>query len=345
MKFPLRSMLAVAVTAAMPALALAANTDEPWYAGAKVGWSDFYSQDYATGLQSGDTKNSDKVGAGVFLGYQFNDWFALEGGYDWLGKDGLRVSGTNREGKQRYQGIQLSGKFSAPIADNLDAYARLGVMGYRASGAFGDKHDGAAPLAALGLEYNIDRNWSTRLEYQYTHHLGKVADNGVRADNGLLSLGVAYHFGGAPAPVPVAEPVPAPAPAPAPQVMEFKLKGDVLFAFNSARLNDAGKAELATIAQQIKTAQPRQAAINIAGYTDRLGSDAYNLKLSKERAASVGDFLVSQGIPAGIITAEGFGKADQVAACDGVKPRAELIKCLEPNRRVIIRAVGQTIQQ
>ncbi len=342
MKHPLRSLLAVAVAAALPAIVHAANVDEPWYVGGKVGWSDFYSKDYASQFGSGDTSNSDQVGAGAFVGYQFNDWFALEGGYDWLGKEGIRYG--LQEGKQRFQGIQLSGKFSTPVTDKLDAYARLGVMGYRASGAFGDKHDGAAPLAALGVEYNIDRNWSTRFEYQYVNRMGKTGDNGLRADNGLLSLGVAYHFGGAPAPVPVAQPAPAPVPA-APQVMEFKLAGDVLFAFNSAKLNDAGQAELATIVQQIKTAQPQQAAINIAGYTDRIGSDAYNLKLSKERAASVGDFLVSQGIPASIITAEGFGKADPLVSCDNVKPRAELIKCLQPNRRVIIRAVGQTVQQ
>lgn len=343
MKYPLRSLLAVAVAAALPAIVHAANVDEPWYVGGKVGWSDFYSKDYFPGLTDGDTSNGDKVGAGAFVGYQFNDWFALEGGYDWLGKEGVREALTGLEGKAKFQGVQLAGKFSTPLTDNLDAYARLGVMGYRVSGD-GDSHSGAAPLAALGLEYNIDRNWSTRFEYQYTNHLGKADDNGLRADNGLLSLGVAYHFGGAPAPVPVAAPAPAPVAA-APQVMEFKLAGDVLFAFNSAKLNDAGQAELATIVQQIKTAQPQQAAINIAGYTDRIGSDAYNLKLSKERAASVGDFLVSQGIPASIITAEGFGKADPVVACDNVAPRAELIKCLQPNRRVIIRAIGQTVQQ
>ncbi|MXR37535.1 porin OmpA [Craterilacuibacter sinensis] len=344
MKKSLRVLLSLAGLATLP-LAHAANVDEPGYFGAKVGWSDFYNKEFASGLQDGHNSNNDKVGGGVYGGYQFNDWFALEGGYDYLGK--LKVDNASglEMGKARFQGVQLSGKFSAPLTEALDAYARLGVMGYRVSGD-GDHHNGAAPLAALGLDYAIDKNWSTRFEYQYTHHLGKVDKTSIRADNGLLSLGVAYHFGGAPAPVPVAVVTPPPAPAPV-QLMEFALKGDTLFAFNKANLNDAGVAELSTIVQQIKQARPQEAAINIAGYTDRIGSDAYNMKLSKERAATVADFLVQQGIPAGIITAEGFGKADPVTGnkCDNVKPRAELIKCLQPDRRVIIRVKGMAVQQ
>lgn len=343
MKKSLRVLLSLAGLATLP-LAHAANVDEPGYFGAKVGWSDFYNQDLASDLTNGNIHNKDRVGGGVYGGYQFNDWFALEGGYDYLDKVDVDY-GLNQNAKIKFQGVQLSGKFSTPLTEALDVYARLGVMGYRASG-LGDSHNGAAPLAALGVDYALNKNWSTRFEYQYTSRLGKTEDNGIRTDNGLLSLGVAYHFGGAPAPVPVAVVTPPPAPAPV-QLMEFALKGDTLFAFNKANLNDAGVAELSTIAQQIKQARPQEAAINIAGYTDRIGSDAYNMKLSKERAATVADFLVQQGIPAGIITAEGFGKADPVTGnqCDNVKPRAELIKCLQPDRRVIIRVKGMAVQQ
>ncbi|MGL6070171.1 porin OmpA [Craterilacuibacter sp.] len=342
MKNSLRVLLSVAGLAALP-LAHAANLDEPGYFGAKVGWSDFYNQDLANGLTNANIRDKDRVGGGVYGGYQFNDWFALEGGYDYLDKVEVDY-GLSQSAKVKFEGVQLSGKFSAPLTEAMDVYARLGVMGYRASGS-GDSHNGASPLAALGVDYAINKDWSTRFEYQYTSRLGKTEDNGIRTDNGLLSLGLAYHFGGAPA-APVAVAVVTPPPAPV-QLMEFALKGDTLFAFNKATLNDAGVAELSTIVQQIKQARPQEAAINIAGYTDRIGSDAYNMKLSKARAATVADFLVNQGIPAGIISAEGFGKADPVTGnqCDNVKPRAELIKCLQPDRRVIIRVKGMAAQQ
>ncbi|RQW29696.1 porin OmpA [Rhodobacteraceae bacterium CH30] len=344
MKKSLRVLLSLAGLAALP-LAHAANVDEPGYFGAKVGWSDFYNQNYAPGLMEGHNSNSDEVGGGVYGGYQINDWFALEGGYDYLGKQRVDKFSGQEEGKAKFQILQLSGKFSVPLADSLDLYSRIGVAAYRADG-LGESHSGASPLGAVGLDYAFDKNWSSRFEYQYNYRLGKTGDNRLRTDNGLLSLGLTYHFGGAPAPVPVAVVTPPPAPAPV-QLMEFALKGDTLFAFNKANLNDAGVAELSTIVQQIKQARPQEAAINIAGYTDRIGSDAYNMKLSKERAATVADFLVQQGIPAGIITAEGFGKADPVTGnqCDNVKPRAELIKCLQPDRRVIIRVKGMAVQQ
>jgi len=52
---------------------------------------------------------------------------------------------------------------------------------------------------------------------------------------------------------------------------------------------------------------------HIEGHTDSQGSDAYNLKLSKERAASVREYLVSNGIPANRLTSEGYGESRPIA--------------------------------
>jgi outer membrane protein OmpA-like peptidoglycan-associated protein len=53
--------------------------------------------------------------------------------------------------------------------------------------------------------------------------------------------------------------------------------------------------------------------IQVEGYTDSVGGDEYNMTLSNNRANSVRDFLVAQGLSAQSITAQGFGKADPVA--------------------------------
>jgi outer membrane protein OmpA-like peptidoglycan-associated protein len=53
--------------------------------------------------------------------------------------------------------------------------------------------------------------------------------------------------------------------------------------------------------------------IAVEGHTDSVGGDEYNMRLSENRAASVRDFLVAQGVPAGSVTAQGFGKTMPVA--------------------------------
>ena len=80
------------------------------------------------------------------------------------------------------------------------------------------------------------------------------------------------------------------------------------------------------------------------GHADRIGSDAYNMKLSVRRADSVKAYLVSKGIAASRIYTEGKGERQPVKECKGDKKTKELIACLEPNRRVESEAVGSAIK-
>ena len=76
------------------------------------------------------------------------------------------------------------------------------------------------------------------------------------------------------------------------------------------------------------------------GHADRLGSDAYNMKLSVRRADSVKAYLVSKGVAASRVYTEGKGERQPVKECKGEGKTKELISCLEPNRRVEAEAVG-----
>ncbi len=132
---------------------------------------------------------------------------------------------------------------------------------------------------------------------------------------------------------------PAPKTAPEPQPQTFTLSTDALFAFDKYRLADitrTGVKDLGVLAGKLTAPGVHADNVEVIGYTDRLGSDAYNMKLSTERANTVRDFLVEKGVAPGRITAEGRGKADPVKTCDPM-PQAKLIECLAPNRRVVVK--------
>lgn len=123
----------------------------------------------------------------------------------------------------------------------------------------------------------------------------------------------------------------------------FSLDGDVSFGFDSAKLTANGRNEVSKIAQSLKQSGVLEEVV-IAGHTDRLGSDAYNNNLSQQRANTVRQALVSEGIDNRVMQAVGYGKSMPLVECEGTN-RAELISCLAPNRRVEITAQGSTRKQ
>lgn len=123
---------------------------------------------------------------------------------------------------------------------------------------------------------------------------------------------------------------------------QFTLSTDALFPFDRHALADIlpnGREELDALARKLLAPGVQASRIHVVGYTDRLGGAAYNRRLSEQRAATVRDYLVGRGVPADAIDAEGRGAGDPVKEC-GAQPRAALIECLAPNRRVVVRVLG-----
>lgn len=118
-----------------------------------------------------------------------------------------------------------------------------------------------------------------------------------------------------------------------PGAERFTIDADALFAFDSSNLRPEGQRKLQEFATGLSKIGEYN-SIAIAGYTDRLGADSYNLKLSQDRANSVRNYLVNLGVPSNQVSAQGYGKSNPVVECDG--SGNELIACLQPNRRVEI---------
>ncbi len=143
-----------------------------------------------------------------------------------------------------------------------------------------------------------------------------------------------------PPPAPAPPPPPPPPPPPKPVTEKVTFKADVLFDFNKAVLKPEGKEALDGLVNKLQGTALE--VIVAVGYTDPIGGDAYNQKLSVARADAVKAYLVSKGIAAERVYAEGKGKADQIKVCSPkeYKTQKALIECLAPNRRVQIEAVG-----
>jgi outer membrane protein OmpA-like peptidoglycan-associated protein len=111
---------------------------------------------------------------------------------------------------------------------------------------------------------------------------------------------------------------------------------DVLFDFNKYTLRPGAKEKLAKISGIILSHPGLR--LEVDGYTDSIGSDSYNMKLSDERADAVRTYLTGQGIASDNVTAKGFGKENPVASNDTAAGRQQ-------NRRVELVVSGEIIGQ
>lgn len=110
---------------------------------------------------------------------------------------------------------------------------------------------------------------------------------------------------------------------------EIKLPG-VVFATDKAELLDSSRATLDDAAATLKRYPDLR--VEVAGHTDSVGSDAYNLRLSRARAESVLGYLRSAGVT-NELTARGYGERQPIADNGTEEGR-------QANRRVVLRVLG-----
>lgn len=346
-----------------------AEAVEPgWYLGGSIGQSRAKIDDAritSSLLGGGATTSSiskDKRGLGykVFGGYQYNQYISLEGGYFDLGQFGYTATtaapnaGTVT-GKLKLKGVNLDLVGFLPLFEKLSLMGRVGVTYARTRDTF--TTTGALTVAdpnpsksdanyklGLGLEYDIIKALGVRIEAE-RYRINDAVGN--RGDIDLYTAGLVYRFGtSTPAPREEAsEPEPVQMVV-VPKIVPLKkvsFSTDSLFIFDSAVINPADKRGLDELAEDLKSTNFE--IIHVSGYTDRIGSHAYNMALSSERAEAVRDYLVkTAGIPAGKIEARGMGEASPVTKageCKGditettANDAARALKlCLAPDRRV-----------
>ncbi|MFM4994523.1 MULTISPECIES: porin OmpA [Aeromonas] len=330
------------------ALALATTTAQATddiYFGAGVGAAHFNGLNNVEGVESA---TEDAFAGNLFMGYNFNETFGAELGYQYAGR-GSTNGGINNNTYET-QGGTLSGIARLPLGEDFTLFGEAGAYWGHTHG-LGVSDSKVSPMAGVGLTYKLSDGWDLQARYRYMWDVADLtSDAGVQYENdqSVATLEAVYHPFRTSYVAPVAAPVVEEAPAPVTVERNFSLNSDVLFAFGKADLKPEGVDALNGLYQQLVEFQPKDGSAVVIGYTDRIGSDAYNQKLSETRARTVADFLVSKGLATSKIAIEGRGEADPVTGtqCDGVKGKSELIACLSPDRRVEIRVSGvQEVQQ
>src|ERR1700722_4091446 len=326
---------------AIPTLATADSGDE-WYVSPNAGG---ISPDYRRHLAD----SSSLFGLGI--GRELGQVFDLE-----FNANGTRI--INRTDSHYYSGYGYS-------MDLLAVGNRDGRLSPYVSVGAGVLRDDFGPPpgstnfmaeAGVGLMWTLWRNATNTSSFALRPDIKARFDDPGK-DGHLIdyyaTLGLQFSFGGTappkpllvvaspPPPPPPPPPVVVPAPAPPPVAIvppaprRMTLSSDTSFGFGSAIIRPDDPPALAQFAGALQGTTYDH--IRVTGYTDRIGSEAYNQHLSEQRADAVKAYLVqSQGMDAAKIVAEGKGKANPITKpgeC-GDKRSPATIACLQPDRRV-----------
>ncbi|MCD9505953.1 OmpA family protein [Photobacterium phosphoreum] len=319
--------------------AVNAATVNPFYVGARAGGVHYADFDAKTGNDHWNPSHStsidkDDFAGGIFMGYNVTPWFAVETGYTWLGE--VKLKEANAKIKQ--QAIDLVGKFTYQATDSLDLYTKVGgawQFSHIKAEGLSDRDDSLVATAGLGAEYHFTNNLSARAEYQYYHDM-EVKPTGENTklnwDAHYYGVSLVYGWGAPAAVVPVVAEV-----VEATTVQLEPISVEMPFSFDSNELSAQDKQRLEPIAQRLVNFP--EAQLVVIGHSDSTGAEAYNQKLSEERALTVATYLTKQfNIDPSRVSAEGRGELDPAATNDTTEGRAE-------NRRADVTTPGFEIEQ
>ena len=217
----------------------------------------------------------------------------------------------------------------SPSSTSLGGGARASLNDENAEiylGAGGGYYWGGGPIDDGG---GYDINGGVNYEFWRGTALGvNVRYDSVSSDNNdntkfvTTGLEVRHRF----LPEPPRPPAPAPVvPPPAPPVKKKIVLRGVNFDFDKSDIRPDAVPILEEAAKTLKAESDLTVSVN--GYTDSVGTEEYNQRLSERRANAVRAYLEKLGVAGGRLTAKGFGETNPVASNDTAEGRAQ-------NRRV-----------
>jgi outer membrane protein OmpA-like peptidoglycan-associated protein len=210
------------------------------------------------------------------------------------------------------------------IDENSEVY--FGAQGgyYWGTNGVIEHHSGNGFNIEGGYNYEVWRGTALGAFARYDQASFHPIPSGTSDTTEFLVVGFEVRHRFLPPPPAPPPPVVAAAPPPAPVKKKIVLRG-VNFDFDKYNIRPDAAPILDEAAKTLK--EYGDVTVSVDGYTDWIGSEEYNQRLSERRAAAVKDYLVGQGVSATRMTARGFGKTNPVASNETAEGRAQ-------NRRV-----------
>jgi outer membrane protein OmpA-like peptidoglycan-associated protein len=294
------SRLSLAASAALFSIATVAHADEPWRSQFEVGSFDVFHK-----------ADSESFDLQLRPGWRLWDFGVFAGGMV-----------TTKSALMGYGGVT----FDLHLTDHILVGAD-GAVGYYSRGSDKVLSFGSTAEFRTGVNaaYEFDNGWQLGATI---HHISNAGLDKKNPGVEIAALTLAVPLFGVHHETEAAAPFYTPPPPPrAVAVQPAPLNYLVFFDFNKSDLTIDAKGIIKSASDNAAKANPTK--ITVTGHTDTVGSDAYNMRLSKRRAVAVEKELVHDGVPAGEIAIFAKGKRELlVPTADGVK---------EPqNRRVQI---------
>ncbi len=265
---------------------------------------------------------NDRVEAGgqVTLGVDLSRQLSLEAHSADLGSAGFSPGGRINYHIHGASALVYAGKNRHNFKRRgLSGYGRIGV-GLLENSPVGNvpfvKDNDMHVLFGAGVEYMTRVGLGLRAEGIAFEEDAQYAQLGVIYRTGRRQASKPVEIVAAPAPVPVAAAIPEPAPEPVVEVNPCDVFSGVLegvnFHTDSDQLTEIAKEKLQSVA--VVLSECETAPVSISAHTDSDGSEAYNQGLSRRRAASVVEFLISQGVQSDRMSASAFGETQPIAS-------------------------------
>lgn len=344
-----------------------------WYMGGNIGLStsnidkDRIIQNLPNSLYTDDEKD---LGYKLFGGYQFNKYFALEGGYFNLGKFNYALSTATGTagGNIKIMGVNLDAVAILPVTENFSVFGRAGVNYAQAKDSFSTtgsisitdtdpKKSDLNYKFGAGIQYAITDAVGIRLEAE-RYRINDAVGN--RGDIDLFSVGLTYRFGVTKKEAPILEEKEAIAPVSEPEEVlivvtaadtQEKIKEtviqkktvvlvfqDIHFEFDKSTLNKEAKDALKRNIAQVDNNTTIE--MLVAGYASESGTEKYNQALSERRAESVKNYLIQEKLfPADKISTIGYGETRP--ALYESKPSDINSKAAKANMRVLLKIIHE----
>lgn len=328
--------LAVAALAFFAPVSAQAETPAGWYLGMNTNMSFQTKGDSDVSNVTNSIEYKDGWGISGYSGYAWGNGLRTEGELNYRHSSADDISGVNSgTAGGGIHNLSLMGNLlydfdlDARITPYVGAgvgVSRVGADNLRTiNGAtLDDNRYKLAYQGIAGFSLDLEGNWAFTADYRYfaTPNVKFDSNTGARGETENAShnimMGVRYAFAEpsapAPEPAPIATPMPVPAPAAvpvprasAPVIAPVPQSYMVFFDFDKSYLTPEAKRIIATAAADFK--KGKLVRLLVTGHTDTMGSQAYNVKLSARRAASVQAEFVKLGVPAAEIGTRAAGES------------------------------------